>query len=152
MAGQGYRRFMGIMEHAANHGVPQILGNIVSAIAFFLGLSMLLNPRPYLITPSFDLMFHFATPAAWGAAYMVAATVVALTVNTVPRTAQLPVFMLSLLFAAQGLLSIPQAVGGGLPSAIFMYVGVSWICLATQLVCWVAKERSNEKAAIDHQP
>lgn len=151
MAGQGYRRLMGIIEHAANHGVPQMLGNIVSAMAFFLGLSMILNPRPYLAAETFSLMFFFASPAAWGTAYIIAAIVVVLTVNSAPKTAQLPVFMLSLIFGAQGFLSIPQAVGGGLPSAIFMYIGVSWICLATQLVCWVSKERS-EKTTLNHQP
>lgn len=151
-AGVGYRRLMGIAEHAANHGVPQLLGNIVSAIAIGLGLTMMLNPAPYLRAESFTLMFTFASPAAWGTLYFLAALVVVATVNSNPRAAQLPVFILSLIFGAQGLLSIPQAAGGGLPSAIIMYIGVGWICLATQLVCWVAKERVVEKTTVNHKP
>lgn len=145
-----YNQFMSFLEHWANHGVPQMLGTIIAFVAAGLGLSMFCTPDAYEESRTFDLVFNFASPFAWGTVYIVSALAVAIMVYSNPKTAQAPVIMLGMAFGLQGLLTIPQAVDGGLPSAVFMYIGMAWVCLATQLVCGVAKERSREKAPLHH--
>lgn len=149
MAG-GYRSYIRVLEHWANHGVPQMLGTIVSAVAIGLGISMWIVPATYIKSDTFNIVFKFASPYAWGTVYLVSALMVLAMVYTNPKTAQAPVIILACAFGLHGMMTIPQAAGGGLPSAIFMYIGMAWVCLATQLVCGVAKERIHEETPIDY--
>lgn len=145
-----YRRFMDYLEHWANHGVPQMLATVLSAVAIGLGTSMWIDPDNYKESDSFRLVFLWASPHAWGTLYIVAAIAVLVMVYTNARTARMPVFMLGLTYIAQGILTIPQTANGGLPSAIFMYIGMGWIGLITQLVCGVAGRKDRDAQASSH--
>jgi hypothetical protein len=142
----GYRRFMGLLDHWANHGVPQMLGTVVSLVAIALGVAMFVDPGVFIETKSFHVVFAFASPYAWGTVYIVAAMAVLITVYTNQKSAQAPVFMLGATFAMQALLQIPQIANGGVPSGLFMYMGIGWVCFITQLIC--GARGSHEKAIV----
>jgi hypothetical protein len=131
-----------------------MLASVLSATAIGVGLTMLLAPDTYRASPSFVIAFAWATPSAWGALYLIAAIAVLAVIFYSPRIARLPVFMLGLIFAVQGLMVIPTTVNGeGLPSAIFMYLGMGWISLITQMVCGIAAERNYDaQASVHYQP
>lgn len=134
-----YRRFMNLLDHWANHGVPQMLGCAISFVSIGLGISMLTNPRVFEDTYSFKLVFEFASPFAWATVYIFTAILVLITVFTNQKSAQAPVFVMGATFAAQGLLTIPMIAVGGVPSSLFMYIGMGWICIITQVVCGARK-------------
>lgn len=131
----GYRRFISLLDHWADHKVPQMLGTVVSAVAICLGISMFLNPAIFIDTASFRTVFWWASPYAWGTVYITAALAVLISVYTNQRSAQAPVFMLGATFAAQAVLQIPQIANGSVPSGLFMYMGIGWVCFITQLIC-----------------
>jgi hypothetical protein len=131
----GFRRFMDLLEIWADQKVPQMLGTVVSLVAICLGASMFLNPGVFIDTYSFKTVFWFASPWAWGTVYIVAAIAVLFAVYTNQRTAQAPVFMLGATFAAQALLQVPQITLGSVPSGLFMYMGIGWVCFIIQLIC-----------------
>lgn len=143
----GYRRFMSLLEHWANHGVPQMLGTVVSLVAICLGISMFVDPRVFISTPAFDWVFKFASPFAWGTVYIIAAIAVIVSVYTNRKSAQAPVFMLGATFCMQALLQLPPITNGNVPSGLFMYMGIGWVCFITQLVCG-AREVQHEKGSI----
>lgn len=145
----GYRRFMSLLDHWSNHGVPQMLGTVVSLVAICLGISMFFNPGIFVATPAFSWVFTWASPYAWGTVYVVAAIAVLVSVYTNQKSAQAPVFMLGATFAAQALLQIPASVDGSVPSGIFMYMGIGWVCFITQLVCG-ARKVPHEKAPLSY--
>lgn len=142
-----YRRFMNLLDHWANHGVPQMLGCAISFISIGLGLSMFINPEVFSHTYSFHLVFSFASPYAWATVYIFTAALVLLTVFSNQKNAQAPVFVMGATFVAQGLLTVPMIAVGGVPSSLFMYIGMGWVCFITQLVCGVGKAH-NEEAPI----
>ena len=147
-----YRKFMDLIDHWANHGVPQMLGTVVSFVAIALGFSMFIDPAVFIATPAFHYVFvWFASPYAWGTVYIVAAMAVLVAVYTSRRSAQAPVFMLGATFCAQGLLQIPAITNGEVPSGLYMYMGIGWICFITQIVCG-AREVKHEKSSISYQP
>lgn len=148
MAVTSYRRFMDLLDHWANHGVPQMLGTAISFVAIGLGASMFLSPDVFEETYSFLLVFSFASPFAWGTVYIFTALVVMICIYTNQKSAQAPVFVMGATFAMQGLLTIPQITAGGVPSSLFMYIGMAWICFITQLVCG-ARKVPHDKAAIN---
>jgi len=143
---RSYRQFLSLLDHWANHGVPQMLGTVVSMVAMGLGVSMFMDPSVYRQTFSFSLVFTFASPYAWGTVYIVSALIVLISVYMNQKSAQAPVFVLGATYAMFGLLTIPQIVGGAVPSSMFMYIGMAWVCLITQLVCGVPRRNTNEKA------
>lgn len=145
----GYRRFMNLLDHWANHGVPQMLGCAISFVSIGLGISMFISPDVYEEAYSFQLVFSFASPFAWATVYIFTAVLVLITVFTNQKSAQAPVFVMAATFAAQGLLTIPQIAVGGVPSSLFMYIGMGWICIITQLVCG-AKKAQDEKAPLHY--
>lgn len=139
----GYRRFMGLLDHWANHGVPQMLGTVISLVAIALGISMFIDPRVFINTDAFHLVFTFASPHAWGTLYISAAIAVLVTLYTNQISAQAPVFLLGATFVLQALLQVPQIANGSVPSGLFTYMGIGWICFITQLICGA---RGHEKA------
>lgn len=141
----GYRRFMTLLDHWANHGVPQMLGTTVSLVAISLGLSMFFSPGVFIEEDSFNTVFVFASPFAWGVVYIVAALAVLVTVYTNHKSAQLPIFLLGAIFAAQALLQVPDIANGSVPSGLFLFMGIGWICFITQLICG-ARKVHDEKA------
>lgn len=142
-----YRRFMDLLDHWANHGVPQMLGIAISFVSVGLGASMFISPKSFEQTYSFQLVFSFASPYAWATVYIFTAILVLVTVFTNQKNAQAPVFVMGATFAAQGLLTIPMIAVGGVPSSLFMYIGMGWICVITQLVCG-ARKAQDEKSSI----
>lgn len=143
----GYRKFMRLLESWADHKVPQMLGTVVSLVAICLGVSMFLNPSVFISTEAFSVVFAFASPYAWGTVYIMAAFAVLVTVYTHQKSAQAPVFMLGATFAAQALLQIPQIANGSVPSGLYMYMGLGWVCFITQLICGA---RDHEKAPVSY--
>ena len=135
----GYRRFMSLLDHWANHGVPQMLGIAISFVSVGLGISMLVNPQVFIDTYTFKLVFQFASPHAWATVHIFTSLLVLVTVFTNQKNAQAPVFVMGATFIATGLLTIPQIAVGGVPSSLFMYMGMGWICFITQLVCGARK-------------
>ena len=152
MAGmKGYRSFMGFLEQMARNGVYQLLGVAISTTAICLGLTMIFNPVVFSETFVFHLVFVFASPPAWGTAYIITALAVLIGIFTNPKSAQLPAFMMALIFAAQGLFTIPQIHEGAVPFSLIACIALAWFCLITQLVCGVAwKDHPGEKAVIHH--
>lgn len=149
----GYRQWVSLLDHWANHWVPQMLGTVISVVAIGLGLSMFIDPVVYRETTTFDLVFSFASPYAWGTVFIFTALVVLATVYTSQKNAQAPLFVMGATYSAFGLLTIPQIVEGSVPSAMFMYIGMAWVCLITQLICGVAPRRNpNEKTPFNYQP
>jgi hypothetical protein len=147
----GYRQWVSLLDHWANHWVPQMLGTVISIVAMGLGLSMFIDPSVYIETDTFNLVFSFASPYAWGTVFIFTALVVLVTVYTSQKNAQAPLFVMGATYSAFGLLTIPQIVEGSVPSAMFMYIGMAWICLITQLICGVAPRRiPNEKAPFNN--
>lgn len=140
---------MTLLEHWANHGVPQMLGTVVSLVAICLGTSMFFAPALFVATPAFNYVFDWASPYAWGTVYIIAAIAVLVSVYSNQKSAQAPVFMLGATFAAQALLQIPASVDGSVPSGIFMYMGIGWVCFITQLVCG-ARKVHHDQAIIRH--
>jgi hypothetical protein len=147
-----YRRFMGYLEHWANHGVPQMFGSIIAIIAIGLGISMFAVPQSYLDTEVFTGAFAFASPHAWGTYYFVAGTAVLITVYANARSAQAPLFMLAGAFSMQGLLTLPQISGGEVPQPIILLMGLTALSIATQLVCGVAKEKDVAQTSVHYIP
>lgn len=150
MAATGYRHFLSVLDHWANHGVPQMLGTVISVVAIGLGISMFINPAVYIETFGFSLVFTFASPYAWGTVFIFTAVVVLATVYTNQKNAQAPVFVMGASYAMFGLLTLPMIIEGSVPSTIFMYMGMAWVCFITQLVCGVPRRNMDEKAALYH--
>ena len=146
-----YRNFMSLLDHWANHNVAQLLGTVVSVVAICIGVSMFIDPGIFIATPAFSWVFAFASPYAWGTVYIVAALAVLVSVYTNRRSAQAPVFMLGATFCMQALLQLPPITNGNVPSGLFMYMGVGWVCFITQLVCG-AKGVRHETSSISYQP
>lgn len=134
-----YRRFMALLDRLATHKVPQMLGTVVSAVAIALGISMYVDPSVFISAPSLATVFQFASPYAWGTVYIVSAIAVLLAIYINPRTAPAPVFMLGATFAMQGMLTIPEIANGAIPSSLYLYIGVGWICFIIQLICGARK-------------
>lgn len=144
-----YKRLMNLLDRWATHGVSQMLGTVVSLIAISLGISMFTNPMVFVNTPAFENVFTWASPFAWGTVYIVSAIAVLVSVYTNQKSAQAPVFMLGATFATHALLQIPASASGEVPSGIFMYMGVGWICFITQLVCG-ARKVPHEKSLVSY--
>ena len=147
----GYRRFMNLLNTWADAKVPQMLGTVLAIVAIALGLSMFINPSVFISTQAFAWVFAFASPYAWGTVYVVAALAVLISVHTNQKSAQAPVFMLGATFAMQALLQLPPVTDGAVPSGIFMYMGIGWVCFITQLICGVRRNH-DEESFIRHQP
>lgn len=137
---------MDLLDHLANHGVYKMLGTAISFVAVGLGVSMFVDPEVFIDTYSFRTVFAFASPYAWGTVYIFTALLVMVTIYTNPKSAQAPAFVMAATFAAQGLLTIPQIAVGGVPSSLFMYIGMGWVCIITQLVCGARREPHEEAA------
>lgn len=144
-----YHKFMALLDHWANHGVPQMLGVAISFVSVTLGVSMILNPGVFLETYTFQEVFAFASPQAWATVYIFTAILVLITVFTSQKSAQAPVFVMAATFVVQGLLTIPMIAVGGVPSSLFMYIGMGWICIITQLVCG-AREVPRDQTPVHH--
>ena len=139
-----YKKFMAFLSHLADYRVPQMLGTVVSLVAIGLGLSMYFEPVLFEKSFIFKSVFSFASPFAWGTVYLVSAVAVLGGVYTNVRNAQAPVFMLGATFATQGLLTVPQIADGGIPSPVFLYMGLSWVCFVLQLICGASRRGPNE--------
>jgi hypothetical protein len=148
------KRFTTIIEQLSNHHVPQMFATLVSLIAICLGVSMIVAPGNYVNALTLRSVFEFASPYAWGTVYILSAFAVIIGVFSHPRYAQAPLWMLAAAYAAQGILTIPQIANGGVPQSVFFLIGLAWICIATQLICGVVKERNNAlpETIIHNQP
>jgi Ca2+/Na+ antiporter len=144
-----YRKFMELLDHWANHGVPQMLGTVISFVAVGLGVTMFINPQTFEEAFAFRQVFTFASPFAWGTVFIFTALVVLITVYTNHKNAQAPLFVMAATFVMMGLLQVPQIAAGGVPSGLFMYIGMGWVCVITQLICG-ARKVTHEKAPIHY--
>lgn len=149
---KGYRRFMHLLEIAAVRGVPQMLGTVIALTAIGVGLSMMADPGDFLHATSFNIVYKFASPYAWGTVYIVSSLAVLVCIYTNARYAQAPAFMLGATFIVHGILVIPQInIEGAVPSAIWMYMGVGWMCIILQVICGVGlKAYNNEKTPVNN--
>lgn len=145
-----YRKFMSLIDHWANHGVPQMLGTVISIVAIGLGCSMYLNPDIYSTTPAFSTVFLFASPYAWATVYIVTAIAILVGVYTNQKYAQSPSFVMGATFGMHGLLVIPSITQGEIPSPLFLYMGFAWVCIITQIVCG-ARKVTNEESTIRYK-
>lgn len=127
-----------------------MLGTVISFVAVGLGISMFVNPRTFEESFSFLVVFKWASPYAWGTVFLFTALVVLVTVYTNHKYAQAPLFVMAATFSMMGLLQLPQIAIGGVPSGLFMYVGMSFICIITQLICGAARTEGHEKAPINY--
>jgi hypothetical protein len=114
---------------------------------------MYVDPTVFMSAPSLNTVFKFASPYAWGTVYIVSAIAVLLAIYINPRTAQAPVFMLGATFAMQGMLTIPEIAHGAIPSSLYLYMGIGWVCFIIQLICGARKVPDDvQKTPINHKP
>jgi len=144
-----YRRFSELLDHWANHGVPQMLGTVIAFVGIGLGGTMFANPLSFEQAFAFRQVFLYASPFAWGTVYVFTSLVILATVYTNHKIAQAPLFVMGATFAMMGFLQIPQIAVGGVPSGLFMYIGMGWVCIITQLICG-ARKVTHEKAPVHY--
>ncbi len=141
-----------LLSRLAHHGIPQMLGTICGLAGVLLGTTLILVPDTYRESFTLANIFLYVSPFAWGTIYIIAALVLLVSVHVDPKLAQLPAFMLGLVFAVYGFLTIPRILDGGIPQSAIFSIGFAWVCIATQLICGVTRGKANEETFIYHKP
>ena len=121
-----------LLLRAAHHGVAQVLGTILFLAGAGIGLSLIFASDLYYSYPMLAANFHQLSPMAWGGLFLIASLILVVTVWVDTEHAQLPAFMLGLIFIAYGLLSLLS----GVSSVIYAFSALGWISIFTQIVCW----------------
>lgn len=138
-------KFQALLFQAARHGVAQVLGTLLFTGGVGVGLSLLLAPDTFLTYASLRENFTFASPAAWGAAFVVASVALIVSVYVEPAYAQLPALILGGVFITFGLLTLLSS-----PALIvWAFIALGWISIFTQIICWAEEKRETVHS---HQP
>lgn len=130
-------KFQYLLMRAAQHGVAHVLGTILFLGGAGIGLSMILTPNQYVNYHTLTANFLFASPSAWGTAFLVASTALVVTVYMRPAYAQLPALILGAVFITFGSLTLLTAI----TPAVWAFIALGWISIFTQVICW-AEDRN----------
>jgi len=98
---------------------------------------MILSPNQYSGYHTLTANFLFASPVAWGTAFIVASTALVVTVYMQPSYAQLPALILGAVFIAFGCLTLLSAIS----PAVWAFIALGWISIFTQVICWAEEKR-----------
>lgn len=126
-----------LLLRAAHHGVAQVLGTILFLAGAGIGLSLLFSPASFTAAGSLSENFHQISAPAWGVLFFGASVLLVVTVWVDTDHAQLPAFVLGVLFLAFGFLTLLS----GVSPIIWAFVALGWVSIFTQIVCW-AKGKS----------
>lgn len=130
-------KFQYLLMRAAQHGVAHVLGTILFLGGAGIGLSMILSPNSYVNYQTLHQNFMFASPVAWGTAFLVASTALVISIFVEPAYAQLPALILGAIFIVFGILTLFSAI----TPAVWAFIALGWISIFTQVICWAEEKR-----------
>jgi len=130
-------KFQYLLMRAAHHGVAHVLGIILFLGGAGIGLSLIFAPNSYFNYQSLHQNFEFASPIAWGTAFLVASIALVVTLFVQPNYAQLPALILGAVFIIFGILTLFSAV----TPAVWAFIALGWISIFTQVICWAEEKR-----------
>lgn len=130
-------KFQYLLMRAARHGVAHVLGTILFLGGAGIGLSFILAPTSYLHYQSLHQNFLFASPVAWGTAFLVSSIALVVTLFVQPNYAQLPALILGAVFIIFGVLTLFSAI----TPAVWAFIALGWISIFTQVICWAEEKR-----------
>jgi hypothetical protein len=146
---RGKRAVSRMKRIASSPTTAVMLAGWMSFISFCLGLSMVLNPGVFLKTETFVTAMSWASPFAWGVSFIVTAVFLLVEALTERQRAQLPLLILSGIYAAFGLATVGDVISGGLPSVLWVYSGLSGICIITMIACRREGAQSHAKKSTE---
>lgn len=127
-----------LLMKAARNGVAQVLGTILFLGGVGIGVSMILGADTYANYSTLKANFVFASPVAWGTAFLIASLALLVTVYVEPAFAQLPALILGVVFIAFGLLALLSATS----PLVWAFVALGWVSIFTQIICWAEDSRA----------
>lgn len=136
-----------LLLRAAHHNVAQVLGSSVALAGAGIGGSLLLTPEVFTGYWAFAENFHWVSAPAWGALFLCASILLAITVWVETEHAQTPALVVGTLFLFFGALTLLS----GVSAFIWVFVALGWISIFTQIVCW-AKEKQRETVLHGYEP
>ena len=131
-------KFKYLLMRAAQHGVAHVLGTILFLGGAGIGLSLLVTPTNYINYASLHQNFVFASPAAWGTAFLVASFALVITIYVEPAYAQLPALILGAVFILFGILTLFSSATA---IVVWAFIALGWISVFTQVICWAEEKR-----------
>jgi hypothetical protein len=125
----------------------------VALVAMGHGGAMFRYSEDYLSDPVYESAMRFASPFAWGVAFVGAAVILLISLSVGNRDkrvkghkeAQLPLLVMGFIFVGMGASTISVPPQSGVVSPVWLWVGYSVFSLIAQLACR-EEEIENDKA------
>lgn len=124
-----------IARLARRRNYPEVVALLLCLTALGLGTTMLTHPHTYQ-APTYGPAMDFASPQAWGVAFIVTAVIFAAAVLAYRAVAIWPAIILTGLWSIWAVCMILGATDGGVPSPAIVYTTLSWLTLGLVAVYW----------------
>lgn len=121
-----------LLFRAAQYHVAKVLGVILFMASAGLGVSMIAAPDTFLSYSPLMANWAFASPMAWGTAFVVASLILVITVFIDADFAQIPALLLGAICILFGVITLNL----GVSVVVWPFVALGWISIFTQVICW----------------